>query len=112
MANYQNITPVKLGQAAITTSYATLYTTPLLTKTYLKQFDIANTNSTSIGLYVHLVPVGGTATTANAIAYNIPLAVASILQWTGVEIMEPGSMIQVKASATGCTITASGGEAV
>jgi len=112
MANYQNITPIRLGQAAMTTGYTTLYTTPVNTRTYVKQMDIANVDGTTVSLYVHLVPTGGSPTTANALMYNLPLAALSVLQWTGVEVMNYGDTIQIKASSALCTITASGGEAV
>jgi len=70
--SFQNITGLKLGQAAITTSYAT----------------------------------------GNAVFYNAALPAYSTLQWCGMQILNAGDTIQVKASATGCTITASGGEAL
>ena len=61
MANYQTITPTKLGQSAITTSYTTLYTVPVNTRTYLKDFDVINTTSSIVYIYVSLVASGGTA---------------------------------------------------
>lgn len=112
MANYQNITPAKLGQAAIITTIATLYTVPTNTKTYLKQFDIVNTTTGAVTFSVHLVPAAGAAATTNAILYHAPLPAVTTLQWTGVEIMNTGDTIQIIASAVGCTITASGGEAI
>ena len=109
---YNNITPLRLGQAAITTSYATIYTVPTNSRTYLKDIDIINTTAATIGIYVSLVPSGGTAGTSNALFYNTPLPLNTIVQWAGSQILNPGDTIQVKASAVGCTITASGGEAV
>ena len=110
MANYQNVIPIKLGQAAITTGYTTLYTTPLVTRTYLKDFDIINTTAATVRIYVHIVPSGASATTANALLYNNALPPYTTMQWTGSQIMNIGDTLQIKASATGCTITASGGE--
>ena len=117
MANYQNITPVRLGQAAITATYATLYTTPVNTRTYVKQMDIVNTTAGTLSLYVHIVPttgsgVAGTATVANAIYYVFSIAANAVLQWSGIQVMDYGDTIQIKASGAGLTITASGGEAV
>ena len=111
MANYQNVVPARLGQAAMTTSYTTLYTTPLVTRTYVKDFDIINTTAATVHIYVHIVPVGDLVTTANALLYYNALPAYTTMQWTGSQIMNPGDTIQIKASATGCTITASGGEA-
>lgn len=109
---YQNITGLQLGQAALTTSYATIYTTPVSTRTYVKSLDLCNTGSAQVQVYVHLVPASGSATTSNALLYNIPIPGYSTLQWCGAQIMDAGGTIQVKASATGCTLTATGGEAV
>jgi hypothetical protein len=118
MANYQNIIGYKLGQAAMTTSYATVYTTPSAstipavpdTRTFIKDITIVNTTGSPIGIYVHLVPSGGTATTANAIFYNNALQGYTTVQWNGIQIMNAGDTIQVKGSAAGCTVTVSGGQ--
>ena len=112
MAFYQNITPTKLGQAAITAAYTTLYTVPVNARTYFKEFDIANTTAGALTVYVHLVPSGGAAGTANALIYNVSIAANGTLQWKGTQIMNAGETVQIKASGVGCTITASGGEAV
>lgn len=112
MANYQSITPVQLGQAAITTGYTTLYTVPAATRTYLKDFDIINTTAAVIHIYVSLVPSAGTAGTDNALLYYNAIPAFTTMQWTGSIVLNPAETIQVKASATGCTIIASGGEAV
>ena len=109
---FQNITGLKLGQAAITTSYATLYTVPAGTRTYVKDIDICNTTASTIGFYVSFVPSGGIADAANSIFYNAPLPGNSTVQWCGIQIMNAGDTIQVKASAAGCTISATGGEAL
>ena len=58
---FQNITPTKLGQAAITTGVTTLYTVPASTRTLLKEFSIANTTGAAINVRVFLVPAAGTA---------------------------------------------------
>jgi hypothetical protein len=112
MANFQTVTAVKLGQAATTTGYVTLYTTPLLAKTYVKQFDINNTSAVPATFYIHIIPVGGTAGTGNSIFYNAPIAGNTTVQWSGVEVMNAGDFIQIKGSGTTCAVTASGGEAV
>jgi hypothetical protein len=111
---FNNITPLQLGQAAITTAYTTLYTVPIspATRTFIKNIDIINTTAASIDIYVSLVPSGGTAGTSNALFYESPLPPFTIVQWAGSQIINSGATIQIKASATGCTITASGGEAI
>lgn len=118
MANFQNIIGYKLGQAAITAAYTTIYTVPTastipavpVTRTFVKDITIVNTSASAIGIYVHLVPSGGTATTSNAIFYNNSLPSYTTVQWNGVQVMDAGDTIQVKGSTTGCTVTVSGGQ--
>ncbi len=112
MSRFQNIIPFSLGQVALSTSYTLLYTVPAATRTYVKQFDICNTTGAPMDFYISIVPAGGTASDANAIFYNAPIPGNTVVQWNGVQIMYEGGTIQVKASAVGCTVTASGGEAI
>jgi hypothetical protein len=112
MANYQNTTPAFLGQTAVTTSYTTLYTSPANARTYLKQLDICNTTNGALTIYVSLVPNAGTAGSGNALYYGQSVAANTTFSYSGLQILLPGASIQVKASATGLTITASGAEAI
>ena len=112
MAQYQVVTPTSLGQAALTTSIATIYTAPKLTRAFFKQMSVANTTAAPITVNIHLVPYGSAATTANAIYYGYSIAANTTLNWTGTHILDAEGTIQAKASATGITLTASGGEAV
>ena len=109
---YQNITGIQLGQAEITTGYTTIYTTPATSRTYVKDINICNTTGISCTVTVCLVPSDGSAGTANAIFYEYDVAANDTFSWSGVQIMYHNDTIQVKASATGVTITISGGEAV
>jgi len=109
---FQIVTPVKLGQAAITTSLATLYTVPASTRTFVKDMDICNTTTGTLTVRIHLVPSAGSAATTNALFYDAPIPPKGNLQWTGTQIMNAGDFIRVVASATGLTITASGAEAI
>lgn len=111
MANYQNVIPARLGQAAMTTSYTTAYTVPDVTRTYLKDFDIINTTAATVRIYVHIVPYGALVGTSNALFYYNALPAYTTMQWTGSQVMNPGDTVQIRASAVGCTITISGGEA-
>jgi glucosamine 6-phosphate synthetase-like amidotransferase/phosphosugar isomerase protein len=108
---FQNIIGYKLGQSAATTSYFTMYTTPANTRTYVKDIDICNTGSVSNQFYIHIVPSGKSADTTNALFYNAPINARSTVQWTGSMIMNAGDTIQIKAGASGCVISATGGEA-
>jgi hypothetical protein len=109
---YYDITPTQLGQAAITGTIATLYTVPANTRTFVKDLNICNTTGGALTVNVHIVPNGGTAGTGNAILYTYSIAANTTYRWTGVQIMNELQTIQIKGSATGLTITASGAEAV
>lgn len=123
MANFQNIVGKRLAQAAMTTSFATIYTAPSNTRSYVKDMDICNTTGSAVTVTVCLVPFTatntvGTASTSNAILYSASIPANSTMQWTGSQIMngpanntQAGDTLQVKASTTGVTITVSGGEA-
>jgi hypothetical protein len=109
---FDTITPVRFGQAAITTSAATLYTTPASTRALVKEISVVNTTAATATFDIYLVPSAGTAGTTNALFYQQPLAAKETLQWNGLQVLNAGQTIQVKASATGLTVVASGGEAV
>ena len=100
----------QLGQVAVTGNIATAYTVPVGTTTYLKDFSACNTTGNAVNLNVHIVPSGGNAATSNALYYNSNISANTTLHWTGTQILTVGMTIQVKASATGITITLSGGE--
>jgi len=116
MANYQNVTPVQIAQAALTTSYATLYTVPTNpttpTRTYLKQIDVCNTTNGAITFNLHIVPATFSAGTQNALFYAQSVAANTTFSYIGVQILPTSSFISAKASTTGLTITISGEEAV
>lgn len=101
--------PTKMGQAAMTTAYVTLYTVPNTSTAILRDIEICNTTASPIGIYVSVAPVNVAAGASNAIFFNASLPGYSTMQWTGAITMPFGTTIQVKGSASGCTVTASGG---
>ena len=108
---FQNLTPTKLGQAAITTGVTTLYTVPASTRTLLKEFSIANTTGAAINVRVFLVPSAGAAGPGNAFLYDVPVPANNTLQYNGIEVLNAGDTIQVQAASAGLTIIASGAQA-
>jgi hypothetical protein len=109
---FNDITPIKLGQAAITTSVTTLYTVPASTRAFVKNLDIVNTSAGPLTYRVFLVPSAGSAGTGNALFYDFSIDTKENIQWTGTQILNAGDTIQIQASGAGITITASGAEAV
>lgn len=109
---YNDITPMKLGQAAIGTGITTLYTVPSSTRAFVKNLDFVNTSASNLTYRIFLVPSAGTAGTDNAIFYDFPIGSKENIQWTGTQILNEGDMIQIQSSGTGITVTASGAEAI
>lgn len=108
---FQRITPAKLAQAAVTAGTTTVYTVPASTRTMVKEIDICNTTGAALTINVHLVPSGGSATTANALFFGASISANTTLQWSGVQVLNAADTIQVQGSGLGLTIHASGGEA-
>ena len=109
---FQDITGIQIGQAAITAVYTTVATVDTAKRIYVKDIDVCNTTAAAIGVYIHLAPPATSADISNALFYNSSIAAYDNLQWTGTQLIDAGWTIQVKASAVGCTVTISGGQAV
>jgi len=109
---FQNITPLKLGQAAIGVGVTTLYTVPASTRSFVKDIDICNTTAGALNVRVFLVPSAGSAGTTNALLYDVAVAANSTLQWLGTQILNAADTVQIQASGAGLTISASGAEAI
>ena len=101
----------KLGQGAITTGAGTLvYTVPTGIRTEVLDINIANTAATTLTCAIHLVPVGGTAATTNALFPTVSIPANTVIQWTGVEVLNAGDFIQGIGSAAGITVNITGSE--
>lgn len=109
MSVFQSAVPVKLSQAALTTSAVLLYTVPANTRTIVKYINIVNTTAGALTVDVYLLSSGGTATT-NALIYHESVASHARLLWSGVAVMNSGDLMYALGSATGLTLYASGAE--
>jgi len=108
MAQYQTATQMNLGQAALTTSIATLYTAPNLTLTSVQDITVCNTNSTAATFTIYLVQVTKSPGTGNALFYQAAISGNQTVQWTGNQTLSAGWTIQAQASTTGVTINIGG----
>ena len=106
------LTPKQLGQAAITVSATPVYTVPANTVGVIQSIDIVNTASATRTVRVHIVPSGGSVSTANALIYDMSIAASGELSYAGPLMIEAAGFISVLASDTGLTITVSGFEHV
>ena len=101
----------KLCQGAITTGGgALLYTTPTGMRTEVLDINIANTTAGALTCALHLVPTGASATTSNMLFPTVSVPANTLIQWTGVEVLNAGDFIQGIGSATGITVNISGSE--
>ena len=111
---YDLITPAKLGRGAISTSPTvdTLYTTPALSRSIVKDMDIANTTAASLTVTVYLVESGGSPGASNTLIPGMTVPANGMIQWTGSQVLNAGDSIRATASGAGLTINASGAECV
>lgn len=101
----------KLAQGAVTTGAGTLlYTVPTGIRTEVLDINIANTAAVTLTCALHLVPVGGTAGTTNTLFPTVSIPANTLIQWTGIEILNAGDFIQGIGSAAGITVNISGSE--
>jgi hypothetical protein len=105
------ITPAQLGRGAITTGTTTFYTVGSLNRAIVKTIDISNTTAYQKRVTVYLVPSGGSASDDNTLIPNVLVPGYGVFQWSGAQVLNEDDIIQSTASATGCTINISGGEA-
>ena len=106
---YNNLTTAQLAQAALGTSVATLYTATSTSTAHVNSINICNTTAAAITVYLFIVPSGGTAGAGNAIFYNTSVPGGTTVLWESVQIIPAGGTIQGYGSATGLTVTISGG---
>jgi len=108
-AKYQTFTPMFLGQAALTTSAAVIYLAPVQALTAIRDIVVVNTSGSTATLNLYIVSPVATAGTSNAIYYGYSLTAGQTLCWTGEQILAGLWTLQGSASATGLTVTVSGG---
>lgn len=112
MSNYQLISPIQIASGAVTTTDTLIFTSAALTRTFIKDINITNTNVAARTINLHIVTATGTVGTANALMYGLSIAPNTVYRWTGTQIMNSGDRLYVKGSDTGLTIFVSGAEAV
>lgn len=101
----------KLGQGAITTGSGTLlYTVPTGMRTEIIDINIANTTTGALTCALHLVPTGASATSSNMLFPTVSIPANTLIQWTGMQILNSGDFVQGIGSASGITVTISGNE--
>jgi hypothetical protein len=126
---YYDITPIQLAQAAIGAAYATIYTVPANSRTFVKDIMVANTTNAAIDIYIHLVPaasgvgtgsISGTTMTITAITSG-RFEINQTISGTGVTsatISDPQTGVggvgtyQVSVSQTVASTTITGAAAV
>lgn len=96
--------------AAPTSAGSAEYTVPTGYMTLVRDINVCNTTAASLNCALHLVPVGGSATTSNMLIPNSPIDAYSMLQWTGEQVLSAGDFIQVIGSGSGLTVNISGEE--
>jgi hypothetical protein len=85
--------PAQLG-----TSPSTLYTVPASTTTIVKQIALCNTAAAARTIAVYLVPNGGSASSTNAILYDVSVDAKSTTFVNLSAVMATSDFIQASAS--------------
>lgn len=106
---FDMITPKKLVNAELALANGTLYTVPANTRVFVKDINIANTNSTAVNVTIYLVDSGGTAGDDNTLIPTAQILGNDVAQWTGSQIIEEGDTIQGFADTADVCIKISGG---
>ncbi len=94
---------------ANTSGYATLFTVPTTQQMTITDIEICNANATGANFYISFVPSGGTAGANNALFYNAPINGRTTVQWTGGQVLKPGSTVQAYATSNSVSFLISGG---
>jgi hypothetical protein len=102
----------QLGQGRYNdTSVNTVYTTPALTTTIIKNIHICNTTSSSATFRLFLGSSGATADQSSAIFYDFPIPPNSFMQDSGSHILSAAGTIKFsEGTANALTITIDGME--
>lgn len=106
------ISPVSMAIDELPTTTAALYTVPASTRALVKTIDIANNNLAAVVVTVYMVPSAGTAGADNILIPGVTIPASSVLQWSGVHVLNAGDTIQAVAATTNVSAIISGGEAV
>lgn len=95
---------------AIGTSIGIVYTAPTNPATTVKVSEllVANTTGGNITVNIYMVPSGGNAGPSNLIAAAVTVPGNGTLQWSMEQVLAPGDLIAVAASAAGLLVRGSG----
>ena len=91
-------TETNFVRTGLSGTITTLYTVLVGNTGVMKSVTISNTDSATRELSVYLVPSGSSASTSNALYYQVPIRAKSILQWDGYQVMDAGTTIRGSAS--------------
>lgn len=97
------ITPKALFEGvALTTSNATLYTSPTNTKTSIQSASFVNISASAAVMYLYLVESGGSASAANAAICGLVLASGATYQCPELvnQILEAGDAIAARSGSS------------
>ena len=101
----------KLAQGAIGTGAGSLaYTVPNTYRTEVRCIDVCNTTSGALTLALHLVPTGGSVLASNMLFPTVSISANTMVQWSGVQLLNAGDFIQAIGSGSGLTMNITGNE--
>jgi len=90
-------TETNFVRTGLTGTITTLYTVLAGSTAVMKSVTVSNTDSVTREMSVYLVPSGSSASTSNALYYEVPVRAKSVLQWDGYQVLPAGTTIQGSA---------------
>lgn len=100
-----------IARGAVPTSAGSAeYTVPTGYQTILKEINICNTTTGVLTVSIHFVASGDSASTSNAIVYDMPVAAKGTRDLSGEHVLNANDFIQVIGSASGLSMYISGDE--
>ena len=98
--------PVQMGQAALTTTPAVVYTVPSKKMALVQKVVLSNTTLAQIDVYVGLLNIGGVGDATNRIMHDVPIGAEGSVSFDMMQVISGG--IAAHAEAEGLTLTISG----
>jgi len=100
-----------LGQLdSAATTIESVYTVPASTSAVVSTITACNTTAAAITVRIYVVKSGGSATVANALYYDLPIAVGDTFAITGGITLATGDLIRAYSSAAHCCFQIFGSE--
>lgn len=98
----------RFGLAALSSATGAVYTVPAGKTATLKHVQLCNTTNAAVAVRVHIVPVAGSPSAANAVIYDAEVPANGFMSWDLFQVLGAGESLQARGE--GVTLSVSGVE--